>query len=166
MLDIARVLKAWLGDAAKKVPTRQLPNWVVDHRSEVGLDLEELHRAAEAGDLARVMNLYRGEFLPEDPYEDWAAPPRDHARRVYTRAVHTLAEQAATAGDHERVVDYAGRIVMADPFDETGHLRLISALVAGGRLCEARHAYGTYALRMNELGVPCTEFAALIEHTT
>jgi nucleoside-diphosphate-sugar epimerase len=29
MLDIATVLKARLGDAAKKVPTRQLPNWFV-----------------------------------------------------------------------------------------------------------------------------------------
>lgn len=29
MLDIATVLKAGLGDAAKKVPTRQLPNWLV-----------------------------------------------------------------------------------------------------------------------------------------
>ena len=29
MLDIARVLKTRLGDAAKKVPTRQLPNWLV-----------------------------------------------------------------------------------------------------------------------------------------
>jgi nucleoside-diphosphate-sugar epimerase len=29
MLDIARVLKARLGGAAKRVPTRQLPNWLV-----------------------------------------------------------------------------------------------------------------------------------------
>ena len=29
MLDIAKVLKARLGGAAKKVPTRQLPNWLV-----------------------------------------------------------------------------------------------------------------------------------------
>jgi dihydroflavonol-4-reductase len=29
MLDIAKVLKARLGDAAKKVPNRQLPNWLV-----------------------------------------------------------------------------------------------------------------------------------------
>ena len=29
MLDIARVLKSRLGDAAKKVPTRPLPNWLV-----------------------------------------------------------------------------------------------------------------------------------------
>jgi dihydroflavonol-4-reductase len=29
MLDIAKVLKARMGAAAKKVPTRQLPNWLV-----------------------------------------------------------------------------------------------------------------------------------------
>jgi len=29
MLEIAKVLKARMGDAAKKVPTRQLPNWLV-----------------------------------------------------------------------------------------------------------------------------------------
>ena len=29
MLDIATVLKARLGDAARKVPTRQLPDWLV-----------------------------------------------------------------------------------------------------------------------------------------
>jgi nucleoside-diphosphate-sugar epimerase len=29
MLDIAKVLKARMGDAAKRVPTRQLPNWLV-----------------------------------------------------------------------------------------------------------------------------------------
>lgn len=29
MLDIAKVLKSKMGDAAKKVPTRQLPNWLV-----------------------------------------------------------------------------------------------------------------------------------------
>ena len=29
MLDIARVLKSRMGAAAKRVPTRELPNWVV-----------------------------------------------------------------------------------------------------------------------------------------
>src|SRR5262245_66260983 len=29
MLEIAKVLKARLGDAAKKVPTRELPDWIV-----------------------------------------------------------------------------------------------------------------------------------------
>ena len=85
---------------------------------------------------------------------------------MYVRAVHGLAETAAANGDHERVADCAGRIVIADPFDETAHHRLIAALAAEGHLGEARHAYDAYAARMNELDVPCTAFAALIEPTS
>lgn len=134
--------------------------------AEVRLDLDHLHQAAEAGDLAEAVHLYRGEFLPEDPFEDWATPARDHARRVYLRAAHGLVEQAVTAGDHERVADHAARIVLADPFDEAGHHRLIAALAAVGRLGEARHAYDAYALRMNELDVPCAAFDAFSDPTS
>lgn len=130
--------------------------------SEVRLDVDDLYQAADAGVLTEVLDVYRGEFLPEDPYEDWATSARDDARRVYVRAVHGLAEQAATTGDHDGAADYAGMIVQADPFDETGHHLLITALAAAGRLGEARHAYEAYAGRMKELEVPCTAFSALI----
>jgi DNA-binding SARP family transcriptional activator len=134
--------------------------------AEVRLDLDRLDRAADARDLAEVVHLYHGEFLPEDPYEDWATPARDHARRVYLRAAHGLVEQALAAGDHDRVADHAVRIVLADPFDEAGHHRLIAALAAVGRLGEARHAHDAYALRMNELDVPCTAFETLVNRTS
>jgi DNA-binding SARP family transcriptional activator len=134
--------------------------------AEVGLDLELLHQAADDGDSASTVDLYRGAFLPEDPYEDWATPARDHARRAYLRAAHALVEEALTKGDHERVADHAARIVLADPFDEAGHHRLIAALATVGRLGEARHAYDTYALRMNELDLPCASLDALINPTS
>jgi len=133
---------------------------------EVQLDVEDLHRSVDAGDLQRVIDLYRGDFLPEDPYEDWAAPARDQARRTFVRAAHGLAVEAATVGDHERVADYAGRILTTDPFDESAHHRLIGALSAAGRRGEARHAYGSYADRMHELAVPCAPFADLVAPTT
>ena len=129
---------------------------------EVELDLHQLHAAAEAGDHAGVMDMYCGEFLPEDPYDDWAVPARDHARRAYVRAAHALADEATTTRDHERAADFAGRIVLADPFDEIGHQRLVAALAAEGHLGQARHAYDAYVLRMTELGVPTVEFATLI----
>jgi nucleoside-diphosphate-sugar epimerase len=46
MLDIARVLRARLGDAAKKVPTRQLPNWLVRSRGAVRPEYEAVASAA------------------------------------------------------------------------------------------------------------------------
>src|SRR5262249_43606384 len=42
MLDIARVLKAHLGDAARKVPTRELPNWLVRLASRFDRNLQPL----------------------------------------------------------------------------------------------------------------------------
>src|SRR5436305_13977598 len=62
---------------------------------EIRLDLDDLHRAVEAGDLASAMDLYCGEFLPEDPYEALAAPARSHARRLYVPPVPGLLETAA-----------------------------------------------------------------------
>ena len=44
MLDIATVLKARLGEAAKKVPTRQLPNWLV----RLAARFDPAHAAAAA----------------------------------------------------------------------------------------------------------------------
>ena len=128
----------------------------------IRLDVDDLNRAIAADDLARVMDLYVGEFLPEDPYEDWAAPARDRARRAFVRAAHDLALRAATNGDHEQAGDYAGRIVMSDPYDEAGHRLLIAELAAQGRLGEARRAYDAYVERMGELAVPCMAFAEII----
>jgi pimeloyl-ACP methyl ester carboxylesterase/DNA-binding SARP family transcriptional activator len=121
---------------------------------EVQLDVDDLERAAEAGNLARVLELYQGEFLPEDAYEDWAAPARERARLAYVRAARELAMVAMAIGDHQRAADLARRMLTTDQFDEEGHRRLIAALVAGGRLSEARLAYASYADRMDELGVP------------
>ncbi len=129
---------------------------------EVRLDVDDLHGAAEAGDFGRVVELYRGEFLPEDPYEDWTAPAREHARLAYVRAARELAIVATTTGDHEQAAALARRILVTDPFDEEGHRRLIAALAAAGRLGEARLAHVSYAGRMDELGVPCVALAELV----
>lgn len=133
---------------------------------EIRLDVDDLHRSFETDDLAQVIELYRGEFLPEDPYEDWAAPARDHARRVYIRAAHGFAVSAATNGDHDQAADYASRILVTDPFDERAHRQLISALSAAGRPGEAQQAYNSYTDRMNELAVPCAGFAEVIQPAT
>jgi pimeloyl-ACP methyl ester carboxylesterase/DNA-binding SARP family transcriptional activator len=129
---------------------------------EVSLDVHDLEQAAEAGDHARVLEIYRGEFLPEDPYEDWTAPARERARVAYVRAARRLVVAAESAGDHERAADLARRILATDPFDEEGHRGLIVALAAAGRLGEARAAHTSYAGRMGELGVPCLPLAELM----
>lgn len=61
MLDIARVLRARLGEAARKVPTRELPDWVVrlvavfDRRMKALLPLLNTRRRATSAKAERVL---------------------------------------------------------------------------------------------------------------
>lgn len=71
MLDIAKVLKSRLGDAARKVPTRQLPNWFVrlvalfDSRMRSVVPLLDNTRHATSAKARRVL--------------DWNPRPREEA---------------------------------------------------------------------------------------
>ena len=129
--------------------------------SEVQVDVVDLHAAAKAGDLQRVTELYRGEFLPVDIYEDWAVPERERARSAFALAAHELAFTASASGDHDRAAALARRILAADPFDEDAHRRLITALLAAGHAGAARQAHVSYARRMDELGVPFVPLAEM-----
>jgi ATP/maltotriose-dependent transcriptional regulator MalT len=95
-------------------------------------------------------SAYAGEFLPEDRYEDWAAPLRDEVRATYLEVVRLLATKA---GDHSAAVRYLLRILALDPFDEEAHLGLIAAFAEAGMHGEARRAYRRYVERMSDIGL-------------
>jgi DNA-binding SARP family transcriptional activator len=130
--------------------------------SEVRLDVNDLHAAAEADEFRRVIELYRGEFLPLDLYEDWASEVREHARSAYARAARELAIAATATGDHDQAAAFARRILATDPYDEEAHRRLIAALAAGGHSGAARQAHVSYVGRMDELGAPSVSLAELV----
>jgi DNA-binding SARP family transcriptional activator len=143
--------------------------------AHVDLDVDAFLRAAEQGlgvgraggpaeprlepDMLRQAEAaYRGDFLEEDPYEDWAVPLREELREVYLRVVRTLASLAAQDGDHDQAVSYSLRVLERDAYDEPAHLGLVSAYARAGRHGESRRAYRVYAGRMSELGVEAAPF--------
>ncbi|MDQ1440488.1 MAG: hypothetical protein QOG97_716 [Acidimicrobiaceae bacterium] len=101
---------------------------------------------------------YAGEFLEEDPYEDWAVYRREEARATYIGVVRTLAHHATDVGDHDSAVRYYLRLLERDPFDEDGHLALVATLESAGRHGEARRRYRAYVARMEELAVEPAPF--------
>jgi ATP/maltotriose-dependent transcriptional regulator MalT/DNA-binding SARP family transcriptional activator len=156
-------------------------------KSAIGLDLEhveldvELFLAAAAnaerlvrnGDAAgarasraEAERLYGGDFLEEDPYEDWAVALREEAQATYISLARTLAEDAAATGDADGATRFYLRILERDPFDEGAHLGLVAALVAAGRHGEARRRYGFYAAKMEEISVEAAPFPAAPGATT
>ncbi|WP_163572779.1 bacterial transcriptional activator domain-containing protein [Fodinicola feengrottensis] len=91
--------------------------------------------------LALAEATYSGDFLEEDPYQDWAVPLREEAKARYLELVRLLASIASKAGEYDRAARYRLRALERDTFDEEAHLGLIGALVAAGRHGEAKRRY-------------------------
>jgi DNA-binding SARP family transcriptional activator len=107
--------------------------------TELGLSLLE---AAEA--------IYAGDFLEDNPYDDWAASAREEARAAYVASARALARHA---GDPDSAVRYLLRILEVDRYDEDANLDLVRALSAARRHGEAQRHYLAYRRAMAELGV-------------
>jgi ATP/maltotriose-dependent transcriptional regulator MalT/DNA-binding SARP family transcriptional activator len=119
-------------------PERRFPaeHFVTADKQAVGLALEHLEvdvtvflaraaaglRSQRTGDGPRALRLlgaaealYGGDFLEEEPYEDWAGPLREQARAAYLDVVRALADLSAGAGDHDMAVRYLLRLLERDP---------------------------------------------------
>ena len=124
-----------------------------------GLALAAAGRLEEAGIRLRSAEAaYRGDFLVEDAYEDWAVGLREEARQAYVGVGHELARITAAHSDHVAAAGYLRRVLQQDEFDERAHLGLVGALAADGHPADARRAYDAYVARMEELGVEAAPF--------
>ena len=128
-------------------------------------DADTGRRLLEAGRIDEAIELlshaeasYTGDFLEEDPYEDWAVPLREEARAGYIRLVSTLAQDANQRGDPNSAIRWFLRLLERDPYDEGAHLRLVSALEKAGRHGEARRRFRLYVDRMEEIAVEAAPF--------
>ncbi len=105
---------------------------------------------------------YAGDFLEEDPYQDWVAPLREEAKAVFVELARTLAEASLHAARYGDAVRYALKVLERDGFDEAAHLLLVRALVAAGRHGEARRRYRLYVAALDELGAPPAAYPEVV----
>jgi ATP/maltotriose-dependent transcriptional regulator MalT/DNA-binding SARP family transcriptional activator len=101
---------------------------------------------------------YAGDFLEEDPYEDWASELREEARLTYVQVALVLARHAGSQREHVTASRYCLRVLERDQYNEPAHLALVRALAAAGSHGEARRRYRAYVARMSEVDVEPTAF--------
>ncbi len=93
---------------------------------------------------------YDGDYLPDDPYEEWAAQPRDMLRRLYLQLLQHLAMLCATQGEQEEAERCLRRVLAAEPSHEDAAATLMGLLAATGRRHEALRVYQTLATVLEE----------------
>ncbi len=119
---------------------------------ELFIDADEFEKRARAslashepGDYAAALELYAGELLPEDRYEDWASVRRDKLANLQQEV---LVRYAALRESHG-AIELLERAVAAMPGNENAHRQLmrLHALAGNRHLAIAQYRQCAEALR-------------------
>lgn len=124
--------------------------------------LQQGERAWHAGQRARAgaalreaLALYRGDFVSESPYEEFAAAEREHLRDRVLRGIERLLELRAAAREWEELALLSRRALALDPYRECHYRHLVLAHLHLGHRREALAGYHEYeAMMTNEMGLP------------
>jgi len=124
-------------------------------------DASEWTPAVEAFEDA--LTLYRGDFLAEDRYTEWAESPRRRLREQYLEALSQLAECFAALGRLRQAISCCQRVLGAEPYRESVIRQLMEHQDAAGYRAQALDAFREGVRALDEhLGVePSIETHAL-----
>jgi DNA-binding SARP family transcriptional activator len=125
--------------------------------SEVSTDLEELFRADDGTVAAE---LYRGEFLPDDPDEPWAESVRAAARAHAADLVRATATELRVGEQYREAAGLLQQIVLLDRYDDLAHELLVDCLLEAGDVAAARDAHEARVRAMAELDIEVAPFSA------
>jgi class 3 adenylate cyclase/DNA-binding SARP family transcriptional activator len=142
------------------------------------VDTERFLAAAEAGrqhvgtgqmgaalrEFRRALDLWGGEPLPEDAYEEWAQEPRAMLMRVRLQALEDGAGAALALRDPTEAAALAELAVAQEPLREPATVLLARALAASGDSVAALRAIDTLRRRLaEEVGMPLSVEAIELE---
>ncbi|MBI2865810.1 MAG: GAF domain-containing protein [Chloroflexi bacterium] len=112
-----------------------------------------------------AVDLYRSDFMEDEPFAEWCQWERERLREAYLEVRQRLAALYGRSGAWERAVKGLRAALRIDPLREEVHRSLVYALWASGRRDEAVRQYqACRELLLRELGVaPLPETEQLLE---
>jgi len=100
-----------------------------------------------------ALQLYKGEFLADHPYLEWAAQKREHYAERQLAVLTALCDRAAVRRDFAAVEEYARAILAVDNLREQAHRHLMRAhYYLGQRASAVRQYRACVADLQRELG--------------
>ena len=111
-------------------------------------DVQVYVHDAGAPHLIAAMQLYRDDFLAEDPYADWTLNERERLRSLAVEALRTLLDAALREDQLDDAAVYADRLAEMEPFDSEVQQTMIQVCLRRGRRSEALRRYRVLRQRM------------------
>ena len=97
----------------------------------------ELASSGDPADFYPALDLYRGDLLPDDLYEEWAADRRTALRELYLDLLDRLAVLHAERREATPAIDALRRLVAIEPDREEAHRALMELYALTGRRQQA-----------------------------
>jgi predicted ATPase/DNA-binding SARP family transcriptional activator/DNA-binding CsgD family transcriptional regulator len=98
-------------------------------------------RAREPAAYRAALDLYSGELLPEDRYEEWAEDRRVELRRVHLTLLFELAELYEKRGELAPAIEALERAVKEEPLHEESYTSLMRVYALSGQRQSALGCY-------------------------
>ncbi|MDX1521283.1 MAG: AAA family ATPase [Anaerolineae bacterium] len=113
----------------------------------------------------RAKALYKGDFLIEDLYEDWAAAQRDHLRKTYADLLRHMAQLYTQRASYQKAIHSFQDLLHIEPTQEQVYRDLMRLYARLGQRHQALHLYQEVKqVLQDELEVgPDAETTALYE---
>jgi predicted ATPase/DNA-binding SARP family transcriptional activator len=112
--------------------------------TDLGAFSAAVARARESRDPAdyrAALDLYRGDLLPDDRFEDWASDRRESLRREHLALLVELAGVLEARGELAPALEALARALASDPAHEGAHQSRMRLLALSGRRQEALRQY-------------------------
>lgn len=122
-------------------------------------------REAASSAFRRMLDLYGGDYLADQPYAEWTHSQRAHFSERRLAALTFLCEEAARSVSFVALQEYAQQILAIDNLRERAHRYLMRSHYAlGQRACALRQYRACAAILEHDLGVaPSRETQQLYE---
>jgi len=98
-------------------------------------------KASDTEPYELALNLYEGDLLIEDPYEDWTTTRREHLRALRQDLLIKLSRLYESEGQHQQSIEMLKQIVALDPSNEDAHRQLMRLYALTGSRQQAIHQY-------------------------
>lgn len=133
---------------------------ILDSPGSLAVDLDEFERLAnyalQNGDAEsgqKAIELYRGDLLVEDIYEDWIYARRESMRILFRKTATKTAELYAAEGERAAGVEILKKLIAEDSADEYIHRLLMRLYAETGSKYQALKQFEHCRTALRALGV-------------
>ncbi|MBI1742496.1 tetratricopeptide repeat protein [Candidatus Acetothermia bacterium] len=99
------------------------------------------HWAEALASYKQAIDLYLGDYLAEDLYEEWTISPREHWRELYLVALGRLSECQARLGHYDQAIEQCKKVTQLSPGRESIYRQQMLYHFLAGEHSESFKAY-------------------------